>query len=156
MIPVHTTAAYEGELHRARHTAGFSATLELEVQTDKPEGKLVPCRGCQRPLLVNRFYSAAQASCKECGLSRALTGKGAVASAVTADDLESTRDRWPECRCEELGLRVGLPVAELVDLEEGCTGSRQRARLQGTDVGYAGPGGWVCPRLDKIRRRHGK
>jgi hypothetical protein len=45
----------------------------------------------------------------------------------------------PSCRCE---LRANMTREELVDLGAGCTASR--------DVGDIG---WVCPRLDAIRRR---
>lgn len=65
---------------------------------------------------------------------------GQVTSAVLAD----TKRRHPGCRCEEkVGLREGMPVAELQELGSGCTGLE------------AGGQGWVCERLDLVRRRFG-
>jgi len=156
-VQVYTTASYESELAQAKALPTF-ADLEVEIQTDKPEGKLVPCRGCKRPLLVNRFYSPAQASCKECGLSRALTSNGNGAESVMEVEesvLADTLLRYPSCRCERLGLVAGMPVDKLVTLEEGCTGSRQKAQLQGSRS-LAGDAGWICERLNRIRRRYGQ
>jgi hypothetical protein len=61
----------------------------------------------------------------------------------------------PTCRCEELGLRAGMPVGELIDLEAGCTSSLNKAKLNGTKATHSDRG-FVCPRLDTIRRRYGK
>lgn len=155
-VPVYTTRDYTTELHQARQLDAFDGKLEPEVQTDKTEGKLVPCRGCQRPLLVNRFYSAAQASCKGCGLSRALgNGDSAGPATVSAEVLAETLKSYPKCRCEELGLRAGLPVAELIELEAGCTSSHAKARFENRRVDHHDRG-FVCDRLNTIRRRYGK
>lgn len=40
--------------------------LETEIQTDKPMVKLVPCRDCQRPLVVTTFFAPAKAQCRSC------------------------------------------------------------------------------------------
>lgn len=155
-VHVVSTRSYESELRQARALPDFDAEKEVEVQTDKSEAKLVPCRGCHRPLLVNRFYSAAQASCADCGLSRALgdgTPREGLAT-VGEDVLADTRNRYPECRCEELGLRAGMPVEELIELEAGCTGTPGRRRLGTLYNDYQA--GWVCDRLNHIRRRYGK
>lgn len=69
--------------------------------------------------------------------------------------LTETRSRYPECRCEELGLEAGMPTSRLIELEEGCAGSRQRARLEGRTI-RVGDSGWVCPRLDVVRKRCGR
>lgn len=150
-VHVVSTREFSTELAQARALEGFDSALEPEIQTDKTEAKLVPCRGCQRPLLVNRFYSAAQASCKQCGLSRAL-GNGADSGPATVrgEVIAETRGQYPECGCEELGLRAGMPTAELIDLEAGCTGAIHRFGSPGAR------GGWVCERLNKVRRQHGK
>lgn len=154
-VHVPSTREWTSELRQARSLAGFDSEKEPEIQTDKVEGKLVPCRGCQRPLLVNRFYSAAQASCSDCGLSRALGGGSSEGPATVREDvLAESRERYPRCRCEELGLRAGMPVAELVELEAGCTGSLGRRRLGTFYHDYQA--GWVCDRLNLVRRRHGK
>jgi hypothetical protein len=47
----------------------------------------------------------------------------------------------PRCRCE---LRADMTRDELVALGAGCTASR-----------HVGDVGWVCPRLDTVRRRLG-
>ena len=53
---------------------------------------------------------------------------------------ESASDH-PRCRCD---LRTDMTRDELVGLGAGCTASR-----------YLGEIGWVCPRLDRVRRRLG-
>ena len=77
---------------------------------------------------------------------------------VTPEVLAATREDYPTCQCEELdpGLRAGMLVSELILLEEGCTGSRQRAWLSGSAPSHSTPPGWVCQRLDKVRRIYGK
>lgn len=75
---------------------------------------------------------------------------------VSAQMLEESGSTYPGCRCEELGLREGMPVDELITLEEGCTGSRQRAHMMGQTVSPGRLGGWVCERLTKLRRMCGK
>jgi hypothetical protein len=47
----------------------------------------------------------------------------------------------PRCRCE---LRADMTREQLIGLGAGCTASR-----------YLGDVGWVCPRLDHVRRRLG-
>ncbi len=129
---------------------------DAEVQTDKIEAKMVECRGCHRPLLVNRFYSAGQASCAECDLPRgfqaAEVGGGVISSAV----LEELAVRYPECTC---GIPAGLPVANLRNWGAGCTGSLVRTveLPSGATVRFGhddkNRGGFVCPSLDTMRRR---
>lgn len=50
-------------------TAGadaFDVSKDHEVQTDKDQVKLVPCRECQRPLVVTTFFAPAKALCASC------------------------------------------------------------------------------------------
>lgn len=61
--------------------------LEPEVQTDKVDTKEVPCLGCGRRLVVNRFYAPAKARCSACR-----DGSGAtVTSAPVAGKTDPTR-----------------------------------------------------------------
>jgi hypothetical protein len=53
---------------------------------------------------------------------------------------ESARDH-PRCRC---ALHANMTRADLVALGAGCTASR-----------HVGDIGWVCPRLNHVRRRLG-
>lgn len=88
------------------------------------------------------------------GTSAGTDGGGSSRIAVvSAEVLEETGQRYPDCRCEEMGLQPGYPVKELSNLGSGCTGE--------TPFGEKGPnrrgeGGWVCQRLDLVRRRYGK
>lgn len=52
------------------------------------------------------------------------------------DAIRDTRERWPRCRCQLRGIRT---IDELQALGAGCTAP-----------------GYVCPRLDTIRRRLGR
>lgn len=82
-------------------------------------------------------------------------GEALRVSVVSEEVIAETRERYPACRCEELGLYAGMNIGELIRLEEGCTGTRQRAQLMGLGVPTAGNGGgWVCERLDKVRRTY--
>jgi hypothetical protein len=65
--------------------------------------------------------------------------------------LDATAARYRDCRCEELGLEAGMATRELVLLGSGCTGET----IDGRRVRPLGSGGWVCPRLDTIRRHYG-
>lgn len=142
----------------AERSPDYDGDLKMEVQTDKTVAKLLPCRGCRRPLVVNAFYAAARASCSKCGLPRqhaALlnSDEPRAGSVVTAGVLAETLARYPDCRCHlespvtpGYKLEEGMPSSDLIELEEGCTGSRQSG----------GATGWVCPRLDLVRRRCGK
>lgn len=71
-------------------------------------------------------------------------------SIVSAEVLAEITDE--RCRCEELGLRAGMPVKELIVLGSGCTGET----MFGARLRPAREPGWVCNRLDRIRRRYGK
>lgn len=44
----------------------FDFNLEPQVETDKELIKIVPCNGCQRPLIVTTFYVLAWAKCYAC------------------------------------------------------------------------------------------
>lgn len=44
----------------------FDYSLEPDVQTDKEMIKIIPCPGCQRPLVVTTFYVMAWAKCYSC------------------------------------------------------------------------------------------
>jgi hypothetical protein len=85
---------------------------------------------------------------------RALVGSGSTngngdrpsrrGPVVVPDDLiAETATRYPECTCENHGLHAGMRVDQLWSLHEGCTRGRGRTP------------GWICPRLDTIRRRCG-
>lgn len=82
------------------------------------------------------------------------TGRGTGAH-VSAEVLAETLPRDPGCRCDEMGLREGMPVAELILLGSGCTGEDPFGRL-GPRKRNRRSGGWVCNRLDTVRRRYHK
>lgn len=44
----------------------FDLSLEAEVQTDKPQIKIVPCGVCKRRLVVSAFYAVVYAKCSAC------------------------------------------------------------------------------------------
>jgi hypothetical protein len=72
-------------------------------------------------------------------------GSGAYTT-VSEAVLAETRRARDQCRCEELGLLMpGMPVAKLREIGSGCTTPR-----------YEGHGHYICPRLDRVRRRYGK
>jgi hypothetical protein len=61
--------------------------------------------------------------------------------------LADTLARYPGCNCHKLGLVAGVYVSDLHLLGAGCTTSLPDiGRPRGTRPGY------VCPRLDAIRR----
>jgi hypothetical protein len=72
--------------------------------------------------------------------ARARAAKRAWRIRLRALIAESASDH-PRCRCE---LRADMTREQLVALGAGCTASR-----------YLGDIGWVCPRLDTVRRRLG-
>lgn len=55
--------------------------------------------------------------------------------------LAQTAKAHPRCRCQ---LRANMTLDELMRLGAGCTGSRG-----------IGDVGWVCPRLNEVRRKLG-
>jgi hypothetical protein len=55
--------------------------------------------------------------------------------------IAASAEDHPRCRCE---LRADMTREQLMGLGAGCTASR-----------YLGDVGWVCPRLDHVRRRLG-
>lgn len=65
---------------------------------------------------------------------------------VSAEVLAETGEKHPECQCDKFGLAAGITMPELRDLGAGCTDGRNPG----------GHGRFVCPRLDKVRRRYGK
>lgn len=72
------------------------------------------------------------------------TDEARVSQAIIAE----TGTRYPDCTCEEddrVGLHAGMTIEELQHLGSGCCDSRFRMH-----------GGWVCPRLDAIRRAYGR
>lgn len=73
------TAKVEEVLGDLTREGGFNRELPHEVQTDKPIAKLVPCTGCQRPLVVNQFYAPAQAKCSTCRPDQSSSSVGSVA-----------------------------------------------------------------------------
>lgn len=72
--------------------------------------------------------------------------------------LASTLNDYPTCRCEEHGLHAGMTVIDAIDLGAGCTASDTHwEEINGTREWVSSPGkGFVCPRLDKIRRTYGR
>jgi hypothetical protein len=72
--------------------------------------------------------------------ARARAAKQAWRRRLKAAIADSAKDH-PRCRCE---LRPDMSREQLVGLGAGCTASKHLA-----DVG------WVCPRLDHVRRRLG-
>lgn len=148
---IESTRNLTDALDFAARSNEYDATKEVEVQTDKVVGKLVPCRSCKAPLVVNAFYAPARASCTGCNLPRqhaALLGGAGAGSATIVTDalLAETAERYPDCRCTEpgVGLMDGMPASSLWHLEAGCTGG----------VHYTP--GYVCPRLNEVRRRVGR
>jgi hypothetical protein len=80
------------------------------------------------------------------------TGRRSSSSAtVSAEVIAGAMGANEGCRCEELGLRAGMPARELVELGSGCTGQT----IDGRTVGGRTGAGWVCNALDTIRRRYG-
>lgn len=78
-------------------------------------------------------------------------GRGRGGMYVTAEVLADAAGTYADCRCDELGLVVGMATSDLVELGSGCTGETPDGRR----LKPAGSGGWVCPRLDTVRRRYG-
>jgi len=72
--------------------------------------------------------------------ARARAAKQAWRRRLRALIAASAKDH-PRCRCE---LRSDMTVEQLIGRGAGCTASR-----------YLGDVGWVCPRLDYVRRRVG-
>jgi hypothetical protein len=72
--------------------------------------------------------------------ARARAAKRAWQRRLRAVIAESAKDH-PRCRC---ALRADMTREDLLGLGAGCTASR-----------YLGDIGWVCPRLDQVRRRLG-
>ena len=122
-----------------RHNGQVNPELEVEIQTDKLEGKLVSCIKCKRPLVVNRFFAPAKAQCKStsCEDTRTPAEKKkapAAAANVRLDQLiRTTRITHPQCRCD---IKKGMSLEDLRALNAGCTAPK-----------------WVCQRLDSIRRQ---
>lgn len=75
---------------------------------------------------------------------------------VTPEVIAATREQYPDCRCSELGLAAGMRVNALVELEAGCRGNPGRSRLSGEPMSHRDPPGYVCERLNKVRRIYGK
>lgn len=80
------------------------------------------------------------------------SGETTRVAVVSAEVLEETARRYEGCRCDELGLVEGLPVNELIYLGSGCTGET----IDGRKIARHNRAGWVCQRLDLVRRRYGK
>lgn len=73
-------------------------------------------------------------------IAREDAGGNPIGSTVTAEVLADTARQYPECRCNELGLEAGFPVAELITLGAGCT-----------ELVLQPPRNWICARLNTIR-----
>ncbi len=71
---------------------------------------------------------------------------------VSEEVLKETGARYEGCRCDELGLAAGMLVTDLIELGSGCTGET----IDGRKVHRVNSTGWVCQRLDLVRRRYGK
>jgi hypothetical protein len=62
---------------------------------------------------------------------------------VSESLLKETKSDYPDCSCEDLGLKINMTWKDLINLGAGCCDSRVNAAR-----------GWVCPRLAKIRLRY--
>ena len=106
----------------------MTATLAIarSVETDpRAEERAARARHCRGQQLAR---------------ARARAAKRAWRKRLGAVIAESAKDH-PRCRC---ALRPSMSREDLVSLGAGCTASR-----------YLGDIGWVCPRLDFVRRRLG-
>jgi len=62
--------------------------------------------------------------------------EGGRTATVSEAVLAETRERWPACRCEDIGLYAGLPIISLGKVRH-CT-----------------DGMWRCPRMLNIMGRY--
>lgn len=92
------------------------------------------------PRVEERAAGARYRRGQRLALARARAAKRAWQSRLRAVIAESAKDH-PRCRCT---LRADMTREDLLGLGAGCTASR-----------YLGDIGWVCPRLDQVRRRLG-
>ncbi len=83
------------ELERGPLADMRAAHPEAEVQTDKAMAKVVPCVGCAKDLLVNVFYAASIAKCREC--------KGETAGATTGSATIVQAGRTDPALAKDLG-----------------------------------------------------
>jgi hypothetical protein len=71
---------------------GFNPDLEQEVQTDKAQTKVVPCKTCGRPLVVSTFYAEAKARCSSCRGDASAKGVATVTKATIDTPQEKAVD----------------------------------------------------------------
>jgi hypothetical protein len=120
--------------------------------------------------LEDEEYKVAKAELKEAGL--VVLGRGRSGTISVAEIDPDAPDAMPEiakigknasaalwenvlerkefhnCYCE---LSPNMTYEELVELEEGCKGSRQRAKRLGIELRAGRNNGWVCEVLDFYR-----
>lgn len=125
-------------------------------------------------MLRDTEYKAAKQELKDSGLvilGRGRSGTMALAQPGTGSDSpinvlpigeRASEALWAEvekrvknygCKC---GLVPNMQYEELIELEEGCTGSRQVAERNGTILTPGIGFGYVCPTLDYYRQKMSK
>lgn len=77
---------------------------------------------------------------------------------ITEAVLAETGTNYPGCKCEQLGLRAGVRITDMISLGAGCTASADRWLTIGGQkfwVNTGGPG-HVCERLSAVRRTYNR
>lgn len=74
---------------------------------------------------------------------------------ITEAVLAETLARYPGCRCTELGLQAGVRITDMISLGAGCCGSGDHVSLDGKQRWFVASG-YVCQRLDAVRRVYGR
>jgi hypothetical protein len=99
---------------------------------------------------------------------RSTQAGGSSASIVSQDVLSSTGAQFPHCKCEHEDhmANLGKPVLHAGTLVNGpgglngispaWNGERWVSVPGGDGLGTGCTTGWVCPRLDKVRRTYGR
>lgn len=72
---------------------------------------------------------------------------------VTQTMMDITKGKYPDCKCEALGLAVGSNYGSLLLLGAGCTASHAEIIIDkdGGKHWIESGSGWVCSRLDSVR-----
>jgi len=83
--------SWPGAEQDPRNAAEYDPSKPVDVQTDKPEGKLVPCTECGRAIYVNTFYSPAIAKCSDCKPTATGGGGNGTQAVVQAGKTEPHR-----------------------------------------------------------------
>jgi hypothetical protein len=96
--------------------AALDENRGVEVQTDKDAIKVVPCRGCARPLVVNTFYAASKARCTECRAAGG-TGRGSSDAPVPGKTDPAKARRLEDCLVNHGFAHAQCPVDAEHDME---------------------------------------